>query len=207
VVVIQNFPKLEEFARVEGEPYEKRPPWVAYVGGLTPIRGALEMVAAMSELPEELGAELVLAGNFDPSELEQELRSLPGWRRVRYLGWLDRPRVAELLGKVRAGLVVLHPTKNYREALPVKMFEYMAAGLPVIASDFPLWREIVAGEGVGLLVDPLDPKAIATAIAWVLEHPDEARAMGERGRKAVLERYNWDQEKKKLLALYGELVR
>ena len=78
----------------------------------------------------------------------------------------------------------------------------MAAGLPLIASDFPLWRQIVDRVGCGLLVDPLDPAAIADAIQWVLDNPEEAQAMGERGRLAIQERYNWTIEGAKLIELY-----
>ena len=82
----------------------------------------------------------------------------------------------------------------------------MAAELPVIASDFPLWRDLIAASGAGLLVDPLDPEAIAGAIGQVLEQPEEAEVMGRHGGKAVRERYNWDREKEKLLVLYEELL-
>jgi glycosyltransferase involved in cell wall biosynthesis len=58
----------------------------------------------------------------------------------------------------------------------------------------------------GLLVDPLNPKAIAEAIQWLLEHPAEAEGMGERGQKAVRERYKWDMEAKNLLTLYETLL-
>jgi glycosyltransferase involved in cell wall biosynthesis len=104
-----------------------------------------------------------------------------------------------------AGLVTLHPVINYLDALPVKMFEYMAAGIPVIASDFPLWREIVLGNQCGLCVDPMDPTAIAKAIDFLVIHPAEARQMGENGRRAVLERYNWSVEQAKLLTYYKNL--
>jgi glycosyltransferase involved in cell wall biosynthesis len=86
------------------------------------------------------------------------------------------------------------------------MFEYMAAGIPVIASDFPLWREIVEGNHCGLCVDPLDSKAIALAIDWLLEHPEEAEKMGKNGQRAVRERYNWDNEAETLLAAYKTLL-
>jgi glycosyltransferase involved in cell wall biosynthesis len=162
------------------------------------------MIAAIGKLSCE-DAVLRLAGAFRPQTLQAEVETLAGWNRVDFLGWADRKQVAELLGNVRAGLVVLHPTKRYPDAYPVKMFEHMATGLPVIASDFPLWREIVDGAGCGLLVDPLDPEAIAETMQWVLDHPAEAEAMGRRGRQAVAEKYNWEREAKKLIRLYQRL--
>ena len=118
---------------------------------------------------------------------------------------MSRGGVKELLNSARAGLVLLHPRINYVDALPIKLFEYMAVGIPVIASDFPLWRTIVDGANCGILVDPMKPEQIAKAIDWLLDNPREARKMGERGRRAVLERYNWSLEEKKLIELYDKL--
>ena len=165
------------------------------------------MVRAMGHLPEALGVRLMLAGSFTPGELEEELNRLPAWMQVEYLGWLSRPSIAELLHNSRIGIVVLQPIPNYVESQPIKLYEYMSAGLPVIASDFPLWRRIVDEAECGLLVDPLDPKAIAGAIQWLLEHSEQAEAMGRRGQEAVREKYNWDAESKKLLAFYEDLLR
>jgi len=138
--------------------------------------------------------------------LYDEICVMPGWGRVEFLGWQSREQVAALLGRVRAGLVLLHPTLNYYDALPVKLFEYMSAGVPVIASDFPLWRKIVERAGCGLVADPLDPHAIASAIEWLLTHPDEAEAMGKRGQEAVHKLYNWEIESKKLRVFYEKIL-
>ena len=75
-----------------------------------------------------------------------------------------------------------------------------------MASDFPVWRRVVEGAGCGLLVDPMDPAAIAKAIEWVFAHPDEAEAMGRRGKEAVLADYNWEAEGRTLVALYHRLL-
>jgi glycosyltransferase involved in cell wall biosynthesis len=131
---------------------------------------------------------------------------MPGWARVDFHGWADRPAVARILASCRGGLVLFHPEPNHVTAQPNKMFEYMAAGLPVIASDFPLWREIVDGAGCGLLVDPMDPAAIARAMQWIIDHPEEAAEMGRRGRAAVEHTYNWEAESTKLIELYRRLL-
>jgi glycosyltransferase involved in cell wall biosynthesis len=205
-ISVQNFPMVNELLVETAKLYCNRRPLVAFVGYISEIRGPREMVQAMSLLPVGLDARLVLAGTFRPRELKSDVERLPGWERVDFLGWQDRREVASLLHEVRAGLVVLHPAPNYLDAYPVKLFEYMCVGLPIIASDFPLWREIIYNTQCGLVVDPLNPREIAEAIQWILEHPEEAKRMGERGRKAVLEHYNWDREAEKLLKIYDGLL-
>lgn len=206
-VTVQNFPILDELIVADPIPYAERPAQVSYVGNLTGIRGAREMVLAMGLLPPESTARLDLAGLFDPPALEDEVRVLPGWERVTTRGWLNRTEVAALLGQTRVGLVLLHPADNYLEAQPNKLFEYMSTGVPVVASDFPHWQEMVRADRCGIFVDPLDPQAIADAIQWLLDHPAEAEAMGKRGQVAVHERFNWAIESQPLLDLYATRLR
>jgi glycosyltransferase involved in cell wall biosynthesis len=148
---------------------------------------------------------LELAGDYSPESLKAELQALSGWALVTFHGYVDQLQLTNLLCNVRAGLVVLHPTLCYPDAYPIKMFEYMAAGLPVIASDFPIWREIIEGAHCGLLVNPLDIKAIANAMQWILDHPAEAETMGKNGKEAVRLKYNWQSESGKLVDLYEHL--
>lgn len=203
-VVVQNFPDVAEMAVPNGTPMAERARQVAYVGELTEVRGAYEMVQAVTAVIGPV--ELHVAGRMSPPSVEDRMRELDSAGRVRFLGFQGRPAVRDLLAASRAGLVVLHPTPNHVNAQPTKLFEYMAADLPVVASDFPLWREIIGGVRSGILVNPLDPDAIASAITWLLDNPDEAEAMGRRGCQAVLERYNWDREGAALVAAYARLV-
>src|SRR5882762_9091982 len=205
-VVVHNFPMLDEIAPNEGLPWNERPPAVAYIGSISERRGIREMLQALALLSSGSPAQLMLAGPFSPNGLLTGLERLPGWARVQYLGVLDRPSVANLLCRVRLGLLLLQPEPNFVNARPIKLFEYMAAGIPVIASAFPLWRQIIGEAGCGLLVDPQDPQAIARAIEYLLSHDAEAEAMGRRGRKAACELYNWNSEERVLLKFYSELL-
>lgn len=199
---VNNFPLVGELdARV---PWGNKALEVCYVGAISRERGMEQVVQAM-ELVRG-GVRLNLCGRFSESDVEQACKAMPGWASVNEQGFVDRTRVREVLGRSMAGLVTLHPMLNYLDALPVKMFEYMAAGVPVIASDFPLWREIVVGNGCGLCVDPMDPAAIAWAIDSLVESPKEAYQMGENGRRAVHSRYNWTVEEVKLLGFYKDLL-
>ncbi|HDK26573.1 MAG TPA: glycosyltransferase [Candidatus Atribacteria bacterium] len=205
-VIVQNFPILNEITIEDTIPYLERPPYIIYVGQITEIRGAQEMIQAMSYLPENLGIKLLLIGNFVPSALETKLRQLPGWKYVEFLGWKTRDELRQLLGKSRVGLVLFHPKPNHIEAQPNKLFEYMSAGLPVVASNFPLWQQIIEKTGSGLTVDPLNPEKIAEAIEYLITHPKEAQQMGQNGRILVLKKYNWAKEAEKLLTMYREIL-
>ena len=204
-ITVHNFPIEGELVSAQPIPYAERPLLAAYVGQLEAIRGIKNIIQAMAMLPDTLNARLALMGRFDPPELEGELSQLPGWECVKFLGRRSREDVASLLSLARVGLVLLPPRQNFLEGYPVKLFEYMSVGIPVIASDFPLWRKIVDNIGCGILVDPLDPKAIAEAILWMFEHPEEAEAMGRRGQKEVHVKFNWAGEAKKLRMLYEQL--
>ena len=208
-VLVQNFPILDELVATDGIPYKERPPHFTYVGGITVIRGIYEMIRATSLTSGKDGQEarLSLAGAFQPAGLLEKARAASGWDQVDFHGWADRKQVAGILGSVQAGLAVLHPTPRYQDNYPTKIFEYMAVSLPVIVSDLPLLRVIVNSTGCGLLVDPLDPQAIADAMQWILDHPAEAEAMGRRGREAVEKHYNWETEAEKLVSLYKKLLR
>lgn len=201
-VDINNYPILGELnteVTVDNSPKHN----VAYIGGLARIRGIKEIVQAIALTQTDAG--LLIGGHFSEPGLEREVKAESGWQKTDFLGWLDRSGVKATLSHAAAGLVTLHPTVNYLDALPVKMFEYMAAGVPVIASDFPLWREIIDRSQCGLCVDPMNPKAIADAIDYLVMNPQEAQRMGENGQEAILKWYNWTNEENKLLALYRKL--
>jgi len=209
-ITLFNYPRLEEFAtaRQRGvRPYNERVNNVVFTGSVKPNMGIRECVRAMDLVPEALDARLVMMGGFARAYpgFRDELERLPGAARVEYRGLVPREEMVDQLLRSRVGVMVLNDRPGYRYALGNKMFEYMAAGIPVIASHFALWREIIDGNGAGITVDPDDPAAIAAALRWILEHPLEAEEMGRRGLEAVVSRYNWEAEEAKLVELYEGL--
>lgn len=201
-VDVCNYPLLGEFSPCDN--WEIKRDEVCYVGGISGGRGARELVAAMDRV--QPATRLNLVGGISEPGLQVELQNMPGWSRVNDFGVLDRDGVRDVYDRSRAGLVTLHPIANYLDALPIKMFEYMSAGIPVIASDFPLWRQIVHSANCGVCVDPLSPDAIACAINEIWLNPERARIMGLNGRKAVETRFNWKTEEIKLIAFYERLL-
>ena len=199
---INNFPMIGELDATTQ--WKDKHDEFCYVGAIGVNRGIREIIFACEFI--KTAARLNLAGSFYEPDVEVEVKSYAGWRCVNELGYLDRSGVRAVLERSVVGLVTLHPVINYLDALPVKMFEYMAAGIPVIASDFPLWREIIEGNQCGICVDPFDSKAIAAAIDLLIKDRDLARYMGENGRRAVEGRYNWRNEERKLLDFYDYIV-
>jgi glycosyltransferase involved in cell wall biosynthesis len=199
-VAVKNYPMLSEFRLIRSKPKEKSQ--FCYAGGITIERGAIAMIEA---LPED-DSRLALAGNFIPAYLPDQLKGLPNWNRVDHLGFLSRGEVAGLYAESIAGVVVLQGNQGFEETLPIKLFEYMAAGLPVICSDFPAWREIVQQADCGIIVDDGDSVSIRNAYQWMISNPTKASHMGQRGLEAVREKYSWDGEAAKLRSIYHEVL-
>ena len=173
------------------------------MGGIAEIRGIKEVVKAMEFTTN---TKLNLVGAFSEKAVEEETKAYIGWQKVNELGFLGRKEVANVMSRSKAGIVTFHPLPNHIDAQPNKMFEYMSAGLSIITSNFPLWKEIVEGNNCGICVNPLDPKQISEAIEYIISYPKEAEQMGKNGKKAVIEKYNWQVEENKLFEVYERLI-
>lgn len=205
-IVVNNYPLRDQFTTAEQIPWSERGCNVAYIGVISAHRGLFQMVRAMELVNQNRDATLLLAGRFATAESQREAKALPGWKYVRELGHLGRRGVADVLGQSRAGLVVFQPEPNHVNSQPNKLFEYMSAGIPVIGSNFPLWTALFGETGSGMAVDPKSPEELAQAIEFVLANPQDAEAMGRRGREAVVKWCNWEHEAHKLLELYRSLT-
>jgi glycosyltransferase involved in cell wall biosynthesis len=211
VTLVPNYPEEEPVPRVrdlrslpEGERIAPNRPIILYLGGLMAGRGLEGLIdaVALTERPQ-----LVFLGS---GQLEGLLRAraaergIPG--RVHFLPPVPPGEVVAVAGSADVGVSPIVPScLNYRWSLPNKLFQYMAAGIPVVASDFPQVREIVEGERAGVVVDTASPPALAAAIEAILSDGGEAAAMGRRGRRAVAERLNWSVSARRLLSVYEAL--
>jgi len=207
ITLVQNFPHLAEAGAQARMPHSSRPRRVVYIGSIQAIRGTEQVVRALGLLPDVQSLTLTMAGDFETEKFHRTLAGLAGWKRVEFLGWVPRAAALGLMAQARAGIVTFLGAPNHLQAQPNKLFEYMAAGIPVIASDFPLWRRLVERFRCGILVDPSDPVAIAEALLWIVNNPGIAAEMGAHGREAVLAGLNWEHESESLTGLYRKLVR
>ncbi len=199
--VVKNYPILDDIlAYTQNNKYYEKGNAVCYVGGLTEQRGISDIVAAIDKCP----ANLFLGGNIQ-NEYKNSLSKIPGYSKTVFAGYLAPSEVYKLYGECKIGLCMLHKTNNHFNALPIKMFEYMAAGLPIVASNFPLWREIIEENNCGICIEPTNIDKIAQAINYLLDNPDIAEEMGKKGRQVVEQKYNWNSEKNTLVDLYKSL--
>jgi len=190
VAVVNNYPELSDIA-YQSTPFSERGRNIGYAGGLDACRGKDFLLEAI----KGMDVTLTLAGEHHIHNFEN----------VVCIGKANRHQVNELYANSRLGVVLYLPAANHYDAQPMKLFEYMAAGLPVVASNFPHWKMLVEDNQCGLCVSPTEVNEIKKAISYFLDNPDLAQKMGQNGRRAVLEKYSWDTQAQVLLALYANL--
>lgn len=192
--VVRNFPWLRDFPVVERKAVAGR---VVYVGALTKGRESDVMIETIKAVPE---SSMVMAGR--PDAFTQALiDQLTPEDRIDFRGPVAPSAIPGILATGAVGFVFLEPLPNYKESLPTKLFEYMAAGIPFIASDFPYWRELLDKYEAGIFCDTSTPEAPAAALRELLADPERCRQMGERGRRAIEQDFNFEADVPKLVEL------
>lgn len=201
--LISNFPVLNN---KKVTPYEERKHNICFTGGISPQWMHENILAALENIDN---VEYVLAGSASPDYINK-LKSKTAWEKVNYLGFVSHQRVWEIMQASGVGMALNDYVANvgYHEGSlgNTKLFEYMYAGLPVIATDFRIWKEIVEKNNCGFCVSPQNINQISNAISALLLNPTLAKTMGENGRKVIEKYYNWTIEEKKLLKFYDDLA-
>ena len=205
MALVQNYPKIDEYSCENSLAFAERPNVAIYLGDISEERGCHGMLKMMRSPRIPADARLLIGGRFSDAQTERAFTENAS-SATEYVGFLDRAKIRQLLGVAKLGLCVLLPTPAYVDTMPTKMFEYMSAGVPVVISNFPRWRAIVEEVGCGIAVDPCDPDEIAAAVVELMNDPKKAQAMGNRGREAVRERFNWNGEEARLIELYDAVA-
>ncbi len=206
VEVVRNYPSLNDFSNPREAPWSAREGSVAYAGSIDSSRGPAPLIDALEIVNESMRVKLLLAGRYFPTHFRDALAARPGWRFVEEAGALSRAALRDFLARASAGVVLGEPNPNMYHGISNKLFEYMASGLAVVASDFPEWTAVVNDAQCGVTVSSLEPNDVADAIRRVLANPAETEAMGRRGRAAIERVYNWDTQASALLRLYDRLL-
>lgn len=205
-VIISNAPLLSEFYdQYSAKNVNSLSKSICYVGGLTHNRGITHLIKAAYKA----NAKLILAGTFSPVGYHEKLKKMPEYECVEYRGYINRDQVLELYKEASIGASTLLNNSQYKivDNLATKTYEYMSMGIPVIISKYPYAEKILKKYNFGVSVDPENVSEIATAIKYIFDNPEKAREMGENGRKAIREMFNWGIEEEKLLNLYDELLK
>ncbi|MFV0497709.1 MAG: glycosyltransferase [Candidatus Fimivivens sp.] len=167
---------------------------VCYAGALTEQRGLYRMISCCYAA----GATLLLAGVFENEAVQKRAEAMPEYACVQYCGILERQGIAELYAKCCAGLVLLDDTPSYRNSEPIKLFEYLCAGLPVIASDFLHWRDMTLASGVTFVSNSQDDDAVS-AVRQAITHPVEVDI------KAARQKFSFKADEDRLLQFFDAL--
>jgi glycosyltransferase involved in cell wall biosynthesis len=202
--VVHNFPRLRSAER-DLPPLSTRPLRATYIGAISENRGSETMRATVDDPDFPTGWQLHLAGPFYPARLASSFVGVEESGRAIVHGLLSPESARDLLLESRIGLVVLQPTDAYRHALATKMFEYLAAGIPVIASDFPMWVDLLESLDCATFIPPNDPSALARAVRRYADDPALLERQGTNARRAAVEVFNWTTEEKTLLGVYDRL--
>src|SRR6266850_2068321 len=208
VEVLHNFPRREEFG--PPPPGSFRGDHVLYHGSL-PEYHLLAMADIAGALARrQPGALWRIVGEPDSPRARAAFEEAIDHRGLRASVRLH-PRVPfgevpTLLKGARTGVVPLPDVPKFRTNVPMKLFEYMAAGVPAVASDLPPTRALLNGSEAAVLVPPGDHEAFADALDGLLRDPVRAAGLAQRGREAVEERFNWEHEESTLLGVYAELL-
>lgn len=178
---------------------------ICFAGTISEQRLHHNILKALESIPN---VKYRLAGFLSDGYLI-ELQKSPAWKQVEYVGEIPFTEVNAFISKSSAGIVLndYYPNVGYRQGTLgiIKFFEFMQMGLPVICTDFVLWKEIIDEWKCGIYVNPHDIKAIQDAITYLIGNKDVAKQMGDNGRRAVMGKYNWTTQEKILLEMYKKL--
>lgn len=195
--IITNFPILKN---INIEKKDNSDNIICFAGGVEKKYMHHNIIKAL----DNLNVQYIVAGPCSNNYYD-ELKKISGFNKVKFLGQISREECNKLYLKSNIGMVLIDyvPNINFKKGSMgiTKIFEYMEYGLPVIATDLEVWKEIVPNK-CGICVNPYNIEEIHDAIKFLVDNPDKAKEMGRVGQRLVKEKYNWNSQEKILLDLY-----
>lgn len=209
-ILVQNFTPKSRLPQIAKRPMRGKgtPFTIVHLGLFSKLRGWPQVLEAMSTADRNVHLKIIgKINDGSQEEFETTARELGLEDRIELVDWMPFEEAFDCLLKADVGLIAFQPhIQNHVFAMPHKLFDYMAAGMSVLMPKQAIEvAPIVEKTQCGLLIDPSDPAEISHAIDYLFKNPDTAHEMGLRGRKAVLEQYNWENEAKKLVDLYRKI--
>lgn len=201
-VNINNYPLPAEVRHFEKKAKSSNKKIICYAGGITKQRGIYEILKAI----EGTDITLYLAGKPSPSNLLDHLKQEKGWENVVFFGQVGRPKLLDILSESKVGMLLFHPIENHINCIPNKLFEYMSARLPVVASNIPFWTKLMDKSESVIFVNPFNAEEVRGVVQALLNSPEKAQSLGKNGYAAVKTQFNWCNEEKKLLDFYQSLA-
>lgn len=202
-ILVRNLPAKEDFSQV----FPKKTNGninICYIGSISEERGIFDILDALVILNKNNKVTLKLGGKFSSTSIEKNVIAHPAWPHVDFLGWVNRDQFQKIASECIAGLIPLHPYPNYLESYPNKMFEYMACSIPIVCSNFPLWKQILNEIECALFFESKSAQDLSEKIQYLINNKISASKMGNIGRAAFEEKLNWQGEFKKLLDMYNK---
>lgn len=207
--VVLNYPlpsATQPKPRTYGNPFK-----FVYVGAVEVERGALEMVELIGHLNTNgYESTIDIVGKIWDKSLKVKMLKMARQynieNKVNIVGKVDFEQVEQYIDNAQIGLAMLYPIPNYYESLPTKIFEYMQRGLPVVLSNFPLYKQYVEESETGICVD-VQSHCITTQVIEMLDNVSRLSEYGQNGVRAVAEKYNWNTQADKLISAYKDLLK
>lgn len=208
--IVLNYPD-EPFFRQFRNLNERPAAHLFYIGILLETRGLFQIAEALYILKKQGRIFYFHCVGALYSGLAQKLESLSFYGEIKdqmkFYGRLDLPEGYRLSMNMGIGLCIIRRMKNSEWSYPTKMFEYMSVGLPVITSDFELYRNVVEHNHCGICVNPEDPAQLSAQILLLADQPEVRAEMARNGVQAVQSFYSWKSQETKLLSLYQRLTK
>ena len=211
-LVIYNYPVVKSKIKLRSDYLRKRlnlsdkDKIALYLGGINKYRGLENLIRCVQFLSTNVKVAIVGYG-YLKQRLINMIDELSLKKRIYVLDAVKPNEVLDLASSADIGVSpIQNASVSYYYSSPNKVFEYLASGLPIAVSDFPEMKKIIKEDDVGATFDPEDPKDIARAIKEIFSDETKYKQMKENALKAAKEKYNWENEEKKLINLYRGLL-